>query len=205
MYSRLDFNQAPRQYGHILTCSSYANELFYLVATGLIKISILLFYRRLKDASISRRYLWIIYASIAFVAAYSIQCIILLIFNCTPISDYWNQLAPDRIFTDRHPNCVGEGSSLIANTAISLSQDFVAAVVPTYLFWTLTLDRKNKLLLAVVFVVAYATCAIGCIRLYYIYYVFYRTYDVPCKSTTPHDAAAFRLGLDCSRVRISAY
>lgn len=117
----------------------------------------------------------------AFVVAYGIECFFVLMLSCHPISDFWNQVKPNRIFKGDPSNCIGEGSSLVANTGISVLLDLVAALVPTYLFWTLPLTKKEKYALGVVFVFAYLTCVIGILRLYFIYKVFYQTYDVPCE------------------------
>lgn len=117
----------------------------------------------------------------AFVVAYGFECFFVLIFSCSPISDFWNQVEPKRIFKGNPTNCIDEGSSLVANTGISVLLDLVAALVPTYLFWTLPLDKKHKYALSAVFALAYLTCIVGILRLVFIYKVFYQNYDVTCE------------------------
>lgn len=157
-------NAAPKMVAvssSLLTWRRYANELCYLVSTTLIKISILCFYRRLSSATLSKTYLWIIYASIAFVAAYGIECVLTLVFNCSPISDYWNQLEATRIFSKAAPDCVNEPNSLMIETGISVLQDLIAVGVPTYLFWCLTIEPEKKRALICVFFLGYLTCGVG--------------------------------------------
>ena len=69
-----------------------AIEASYIVSTSLTKISILLFYRRMAEGSISTRFRTIVFASIAFVAAYAFTFLITLFFGCRPLSATWNEV-----------------------------------------------------------------------------------------------------------------
>ena len=66
----------------------FVMEVVYLWATGLTRISILLFYRRL-GGSVSRAFKYTVYAAIASVAGYVIGFNIFAVTQCQPLAAYW--------------------------------------------------------------------------------------------------------------------
>jgi hypothetical protein len=69
-----------------------AIEALYMVSTGLTKISILLFYRRLAAGSVSRGFLLVVYIAMFSVVAYIVTFLFTIFFNCRPINAMWNQV-----------------------------------------------------------------------------------------------------------------
>jgi hypothetical protein len=67
----------------------FVMEIVYLWATGLTRVSILLFYRRL-GGSVSRAFKYTVYAAIASVVLYTIGFNIFAFTQCTPLHAYWN-------------------------------------------------------------------------------------------------------------------
>jgi hypothetical protein len=59
-----------------------AIEALYMVSTGLTKISILFFYRRLVAGSVSTGFLWLVYISMFSVVAYNVTFLFTIFFNC---------------------------------------------------------------------------------------------------------------------------
>ncbi|KAF2400162.1 integral membrane protein [Trichodelitschia bisporula] len=155
-----------------------AIEALYIMCTGLIKISILLFYRRMSEGSVTPVFRWAVRACIAFVIAYIITFEVTLFLGCRPISVFWNQVNP--FWVHEHPDfkCFNEAANLLAASAFSIIQDFIACGMPLILFWKLQLPFRQKVVLAAIFGVGFFTCITSIIRIVYIYRLFYVTYDV---------------------------
>lgn len=158
---------------------TFANEILYVLASGFIKISILFFYRRLTNNSLSRTFIHLVWASIAFVIAYMITFIFTVSFHCSPISAFWYELSPAWVAAHSY-HCNNEGANLLAASVISVLQDFVAALLPIVLFWRLQIPIRQKIVLAAIFAVGFFLCITGILRIYYIHQIFYTTYDVTC-------------------------
>jgi hypothetical protein len=129
-----------------------ALEATYILATGLTKISILLFYRRLVSGSVSRGFVWAIRASIFSVAAYILTFENTLIFGCRPIYAYWNQVDPVWRTTPANTySCLNEVGALYAANITSIVQDFLTFLMPLVLFSKLQLPIRQKVVLSGIF------------------------------------------------------
>ncbi|PWY96661.1 integral membrane protein [Aspergillus sclerotioniger CBS 115572] len=154
-----------------------AEELFYVFASCFVKVSVLLFYRRMGHrTTISRSFLTIIYVSIGSVVAYNIAFLIVIFLSCRPWSAYWMQIDPTYALTQNY-HCYDEPAHLIAATAISLTQDIISTTLPAVLCWRLQMSIKQKLLLNVVFGLGYLAAVVAGIRIYFVYRMFYESYD----------------------------
>jgi rhodopsin domain-containing protein len=159
-----------------------AIEVLYTVTAGLIKISILLFYRRLAEGSISKTFQWTIKACILFVTLATIIIAFCSIFVCRPVSAYWNMM--DFTWALSHVRgrdyyCFNEGLQLLIENAIFIVQDIVTYVLPITLFWKLQMPFRQKLALAVLFGLGFLGCICAIIRFEFLFRTFYRTYDAP--------------------------
>jgi hypothetical protein len=135
-----------------------AIESCYVVATGLTKISILLFYRRIADGSISRWFRIAVLSSIAFVAAYMVAFLVALFLDCRPLNAYWNSADINWVATHVEGVdyvCFNEGLDDLVAGIISIIQDFLACGMPTLLFWKLQLPRRQKIALGAIFGVGF--------------------------------------------------
>lgn len=133
-------------------------EVFYMFSTCMTKISILLFYRRLALGTISNRFLYTIYAAIAFVIAYFITFHLTLFLHCRPFHSYWKQADIRWYFKHKGTAtkkadfvCSSESADLIASAITSILQDFIAVGIPMFLFWKLRVSWKQRIALGVVF------------------------------------------------------
>ncbi|GME42048.1 hypothetical protein GTA08_BOTSDO06142 [Neofusicoccum parvum] len=157
---------------------TFAISGFYIISTGLTKISILCFYRRMATNTIERWFLWTVWASIAFVVGYMITFILTLCLGCKPIDSFWMQVDP--IWAETHEwHCFDEGANILAASIISVVQDFMACGLPLLLFRKLQIPRRQKIVLGGVFGVGLFLCVTGILRIIYIHALFYTTYDVP--------------------------
>ncbi|KAF2837819.1 integral membrane protein, partial [Patellaria atrata CBS 101060] len=154
-----------------------AMEVFYILTTGPIKISILCFYRRLSTGTISTKFIWTVWLSIASVIGYMVAFMIALFATCRPIDAYWNFMDP--AWTSKHEyTCADEAAILFSAVIISMIQDIITCVLPIWFVWNLQLAKRQKIAVAGIFLVGFLTCIAGALRMYYIHRVYYETYDI---------------------------
>ncbi|PYH48708.1 uncharacterized protein BP01DRAFT_420483 [Aspergillus saccharolyticus JOP 1030-1] len=153
-----------------------AAELCYVLASGLIKSSVLLFYRRMSQRTVSPRFRALIWVSIASVIAYSLAFVLALFLSCRPFRAFWHQVDPFWTVT-HHYSCYDEGAHLITATAISLAQDLLATTLPAVFCIRLHMRRRQKLALTAVFSVGYLTAVIAGIRVFFLWRMYYESYD----------------------------
>lgn len=156
-----------------------AIETLFCSTTGLVKVSILLFYRHLGVRVVSQTFRWLTWTSIGFIAAYSIALTLAPILGCQPISAFWDQVDPiKKLKGDYKYHCFDEGADLLAASIISTVQDFITAVLPTFLCWNIQIPIRQKVALFGIFAIGYSVSALGALRSYFTWYTFYNTYDV---------------------------
>jgi hypothetical protein len=123
-------------------------EALYLVSTGLTKMSILLFYRRLVPSTVSSTFVWSTRAVIFSVLAYIAIFGIILLKGCAPMNAFWNQVDPawKRLHAGQY-KCLDEPALLFAVNITSIIQDFLTFLMPMMLFWNLRLPTRQKVIL----------------------------------------------------------
>jgi hypothetical protein len=144
----------------------------------LIKISILLFYRRLSSRVVSKAFRWTTWITIGFIVAYTIALTLAPILGCQPISAYWDQVDIFKRLRGYKYHCFDEGADLFAASVISATQDLLTAVLPTFLYWDLQVPVRQKVALFGIFALGYGVVGLGGLRAYYTWRTFYETYDV---------------------------
>lgn len=127
-----------------------AIEVIYLAATSLIKISILCFYRRITNGSITLTFVYWVWASIAFVIAYFIAFTFVIVFSCTPVEGYWH-LFDIAWRLQNELKCHNEGAEIVSVVIISTLQDFFICALPVFLVWNLQIPRRQKAALIALF------------------------------------------------------
>ncbi|KAF2871683.1 hypothetical protein BDV95DRAFT_457021, partial [Massariosphaeria phaeospora] len=153
-------------------------ETVFSFATGLIKISILLFFRRLSSRSVTPSFRHATWISIGFIATSSIAFTLVPIFGCQPISAFWEQVDWEKRTHGYKFSCFNEGADVTAAGIISAIQDLITAVLPTFLYWNLQVPLRQKIALFGIFAFGYVGVAIGAARAYLCWYAFFGTYDV---------------------------
>ncbi|KAF2642029.1 hypothetical protein P280DRAFT_290946 [Massarina eburnea CBS 473.64] len=153
-----------------------AIEVNYLAATSLTKISILCFYRRMTNGTIRRKFIYWVWALIAFVVAYFISFSFAILFTCTPVEGNW------RLFDmawrlHNELKCHDEGVIIVVVVVISTLQDFIICALPVFLVWNLQMAKRQKVALIALFGMGLLTCVCGVMRTYFAIYVYYATYD----------------------------
>jgi hypothetical protein len=127
-------------------------ETLYVLSTGLVKVSILLFYRRLVAGTVSRLFKWTVRVCIFSVIAYIITFETTLILGCRPINAFWNEVNPSwRSLNKDKYFCLDEVATLYAANITSILQDFLTFLMPLLLFQKLQLPSRQKILLGAIF------------------------------------------------------
>jgi hypothetical protein len=164
----------------LVTARKYilAVECIFCVAAGLIKISILLFYRRLSSRVVSKAFRCTTWITIGFIVAYTIALTLAPILGCQPVSAFWDQVDIIKRLKGYEFHCFDEGLDLFVAGVISAAQDLLTAVLPTFLYWDLKIPARQKVALFAIFAIGYGAVALGGLRTYYSWRTFYATYDV---------------------------
>lgn len=122
-----------------------------MYATGFVKISVLLFYRRVVDGTCSRRYKISVWIAIAFVLLYSVVFTILLLTNCTPVSAAWLRYSLTYTKNYKCVSAATEATKTVVWGALSIFSDFYSVVLPAFILLRLKMSFKQKLGLYSVF------------------------------------------------------
>jgi len=154
-------------------------EWIYVVLAGVVKLSVLAFFRRLTVDSISRTFKILIWISIAAVVGFMVAFTFALYFSCSTLDAYWLSQSPTWSASHKY-TCIEFGPVLLAATIVSLVQDVVTAVLPMSLFWHLRIDIRQKLALGAIFAVGLFACSADGVRLYYLHILLYESYDATC-------------------------
>lgn len=132
----------------IVEKTAWAAEILFLVSTGLTKLSILLFYRRLLEKSYSRLMQWAIYIALALTTVSLISFVTLVIFSCSPINAAWKSLKID--YKKKYTCLPRNNADPIAGLA-SVISDVYALVIPQLVLRKLQIPRNQKIVLNCVF------------------------------------------------------
>ncbi len=147
----------------------------YVIGITLIKISVLLFYRRLS-VKFSRAFLiatWIgIIYNILYIFAFGLTLLLL----CRPLHSYWDAFNPIWAAT-HHFHCGSEGASLPASSALSVAGDLYSTLLPLILVYYLELPRKQKIALYALFALGFMAVAAGIVRTVLMYNLLNKNYD----------------------------
>jgi hypothetical protein len=119
----------------------FAYVLVYVVTVPLIKLSILLFYRRIFGMTYS---MWF---CVFLTAGYFVSCMVAFLVCCRPVSYYWTQYADPSggvcVF-NLYPFYIG-------NAAANVVTDGIILLVPIPLVWKLQMRKTQKVMLSGIF------------------------------------------------------
>ncbi|KAL3428367.1 integral membrane protein [Phlyctema vagabunda] len=171
-----------------------ATEILFAAACTLVKLSMLMLVRRmLANASV----FWtrIIKLAIAIVTIQGTVFCFTVMFQCRPPQDYW------KITVDPQPNCINQGSSLLAAGIINTLTDFICVILPIRTVWHLQLQARQMFIVITLFALGFASCIAGCVRTYYMYKVL-KTWDTTWASFPVWVSAAVELyiGIICASI-----
>ncbi|PWY89877.1 hypothetical protein BO70DRAFT_384888 [Aspergillus heteromorphus CBS 117.55] len=139
----------------------FANFLLYILTVPLIKISIILSYRRLFGMQ------WTMWACIILSLAYWVGCTAAFLSACQPISYYWSEYEDPWGGYKRYnlyPFYIGHA---VAN----LAGDVLILLVPIPLVWRLQLRVAQKIQILSIFLLGGFVCVASAIRIYYFTFI----------------------------------
>lgn len=122
-------------------------EIFYALALGLSKVSILLFYLRVFPQAAFRRWVWTLTAlNLAYSAAYAVAVVL----QCRPLDGAW------RAWDGEYPaQCVNVNHLGWSGAAVNIALDVVTLVLPLPLLAKLTTTMRRKVQIVAMFLVGF--------------------------------------------------
>lgn len=136
----------------------YACEILYFLQITLLKLTLLFFFLRIFPKPVIRRLLW---GTITFTCLWGTASTITAIFQCSPISLYWNSW--DK--SDRPGKCININALAWSNAIISIVLDIWMLVLPLYEIFRLQLSWRKKISVAIMFCVGTFVTVVSILRL----------------------------------------
>jgi hypothetical protein len=124
--------------------------LFYAVSTASIKISILLFYRRLSSP-FPTAFRFATMVGIVYNVAFGIIWTFAIAFSCTPVEAYWMSFSPIWVANNPDYHCTHENVSGPISAGLSVIGDLYSTLLPLLLVWNLQMARRKKVALYALF------------------------------------------------------
>ncbi|KAK7187414.1 hypothetical protein DPSP01_002538 [Paraphaeosphaeria sporulosa] len=136
----------------------YIMEIMYFAQITLLKLSLLFFYLRVFPGKPVRRVIW---ATVIFNSLFGAVFVTVAIFQCRPISHYWNEWHGETPGTCININALGW-----SNAAISIALDFWMLAIPISQLLDLQLAWKKKVGVALMFCVGTFVTVVSILRLH---------------------------------------
>lgn len=135
----------------------------FLLGTGLLKTSILLFHRRFVVGTFQKRWRFAVWGAIAFTVSYTFSLIMVLIFGCWPPEAYWR--AYDFSW-GRTYHCHDTKSLNTLAGVLTVVSDCYAVVLPCLMCRKIVLARRQKLALNLIFCAGFLVVGASAVRTY---------------------------------------
>ncbi|KAF2264575.1 hypothetical protein CC78DRAFT_516787 [Lojkania enalia] len=145
---------------------AFATDILFPITCSLTKCSLCLTYLRLFPSRTDRTFCYTINV---FLTLYTLSCVLLMLFQCTPIRGYWN--------IDAKQHCIDIRTTLITIAALNSLSDFLVYLWPAKPLWSLQLPLKQRLGLIFVFAIGCSVCVCGALRMYFME-VYFTSYDL---------------------------
>jgi len=162
-----DLSTVPGSCTNAKTQLAWWLKLEYLLSSGFIKLSILLFYRRITQRAASKTFHTIVTIMVVFQICTTAVWFFLTVFSCYPVATYWTRFdmaSPP----SGHYVCPLDGEKpFIILSGIAIVQDFICATLPFLVLRHLKVTRRQKVALFCTFFIAFGICGVAgtCIRM----------------------------------------
>ncbi|KAL2851397.1 hypothetical protein BJX68DRAFT_72168 [Aspergillus pseudodeflectus] len=164
----------PKMYCPSNVLATITFVLFCLAST-LVRVSFLAFYRRLIQHQHRKLYIRVIYATIFFAVGLSIAYIFGLIFRCRPFKASYDFNPPS--FRPSYPyQCANREILIFSGSAMTTVLDLWVMLLPGPIVWQLNLPIKTRIGVLGMFLLGLLICVCGVFKTIYIYRLFH-TYD----------------------------
>ncbi|KAF2120488.1 hypothetical protein BDV96DRAFT_267591 [Lophiotrema nucula] len=162
---------------------AFAADILFPISCSLTKISLCLTYLRLFPSRTDKIFCYVLSS---FVTLYTIACIFLMLFQCTPIRGYWD------VSTRQH--CINLRATLVSIAALNSLSDFLVYLWPAKPLWSLQLPLKQRLGLILIFAVGCTVCVAGICRMYYLE-VYFNSFDLLWNASVIYGVMAVEMNL----------
>ncbi|KAJ6114908.1 hypothetical protein N7486_000686 [Penicillium sp. IBT 16267x] len=165
---------------------NYANQILYNPCLTLIKVSILMFLRRLECHS--RVVNVLIWTSLAVITALSIAVLFVDIFQCHPIAYNWDM-------TIKGGKCIDQGAFYVSTAALNLFTDLMVISIPIIITWNLQMPLRRKIAVCFILCLGGVATAIGVWRIIILAEAFF--------PTGPVEDSTYGIGFCSSAVEVN--
>ena len=142
----------------------FAFELTYAILITMIKISILLFYRRIFPAeTIGARYRLVWWIILVWSVLWSISVFFSATFQCLPSSYYWT-----KVTMKTHGTCLNITALLISTAVLNIVTDVGILILPMPIVWRLQIQNPQKVAVSSIFLLGGFVCMASIIRACYL-------------------------------------
>ncbi|KAH8654643.1 hypothetical protein BGZ60DRAFT_418938 [Tricladium varicosporioides] len=155
-FGRHYWNINPKE-GPTLAKIFYALQVVYATIQVSTKLTILLLYVRIFPME---RFQRICKIFIVFLVAGGVAFTLVVLFQCWPVSSLWDRTTPGQ--------CVNITAVGYAGAGISIFEDLVIFALPLPVLNTLTIDRRKKINIMLLFSIASFACVTSMVRLKYL-------------------------------------
>ncbi|KAI7779770.1 integral membrane protein [Diaporthe eres] len=133
----------------------YVAIIIFYTDLGIVKVALLLQYRRLFAAKIQRLIDW----ALGIVVVWTVIIVSMCDFTCWPIPGFWDKRIPAK--------CLPRYQYIVQSVGNILS-DWVIFALPLPLLWRMRASLWHRLSLIMLFCLGFFTCAIGFVKIMYL-------------------------------------
>jgi hypothetical protein len=120
---------------------NFVNQIVYNPSLTIVKLSILVFLRRLESQS--RVVNGLIWGAMAFVIGLFVATLFVDIFQCTPVAYVYD-------FTIAGGKCIDQGGFYVSTAALNLFTDLVVLSIPIIITWNLQMPMRRKIAVCII-------------------------------------------------------
>ncbi|KAF2232749.1 hypothetical protein EV356DRAFT_568444 [Viridothelium virens] len=146
---------------HVFFKFIFALQFVYITSVTLIKLSILLFYRRIFPTP---RFKVTVSIVCGFVLAWFVTFSFATLFQTIPISNNWASHGS----SNAHGRTIRLDDMYTANSALEITLDIVTLCLPLFVVWRLQMCPSQKLVVSGIFLLGAFVCVASIVRLYYL-------------------------------------
>ncbi|KAF2207725.1 hypothetical protein CERZMDRAFT_50520 [Cercospora zeae-maydis SCOH1-5] len=135
----------------------YFDEMMYVVALPIIKISMLLTYLRIFQA---KHFRWMVFGALGLNGAYLITFLLITMLQCRPLNLAWL-----RWLKEYPGTCNNVNAQSWAAAALNIVLDVIVVGLPIPMLWKMDLNIRKKLLVILMFGVGFFVTIVSILRL----------------------------------------
>ncbi|PWY71157.1 hypothetical protein BO83DRAFT_362463 [Aspergillus eucalypticola CBS 122712] len=148
---------------------NFANQLVYNPCLTMVKLSILVFLRRLESQS--RLVNLLIWSTIFITVALFIAVLVVDIFQCSPVAYVYD-------FSISNGSCINQGAFYVATAATYLFTDVLVLSIPIIITWGLHMPLRRKVAVCVALCMGAVATGVGVWRIVLLAEGFFPTHPV---------------------------